>query len=153
MSSMWKMFDIIKILLSDWAVISDGCLISIICSIPPFDLKCCFLHVHNMYVFGNMHSVPKLFNVFVCTEYFAMGKSRRCYSKISSFCHYSRNRECHCVASHRILSAYFQINIFEFHLHRLNRTNTRSADFGKVFLWPPCISVLSLTLLFLLQKQ
>ena len=64
-------------------------------------------------VFGNINSVPTLFQIFTCAEQFGMGKRRRFCSKISIFCHYNRNRECHCIAIHRISSAYLQITVFE----------------------------------------
>ena len=73
----------------------------------------CFLYVHITDVFENINFVSTLFRAFARAEHFAMGKSRRCYSKISSFCYYNRNRECNCVAFNRILSAYLQITIFE----------------------------------------
>ena len=73
----------------------------------------CFLYVHNTYVFGSINFVPTLFKIFAYAERFAMGKIRYCYSKISSFCHHNRNRKCHCVAIHRILSAYLQITVFK----------------------------------------
>ena len=63
------------------AVISDWCLVFVMCSIPPFNLKCCYLHVDNTNVLGNKNSFPTLFKVFACAEHFAMGKSRHCDSK------------------------------------------------------------------------